>query len=127
MRTKRHNPEEIVTKLRQVDLLECLAMRVRRRLNPTDVLGVLTDWFIVRGVPAFIRSDNGPEFVAQAMRDWMQAACARIRRPNGTRVTYSLTCKLDQSIGAGQRSNLFQLCYRKIGVCFWSVKSKNSI
>ena len=118
MRTKRHNPEEIVTKLRQVDVLECLAMRVKRRLNSTDVLGVLTDCFIVHGVPAFIRSDNGAEFVAQAMRDWIQAVCARIRRPNGTTVTYSLTCKLDQPIGADQRSNLFQLRYWKIGVCF---------
>ena len=33
MRTKRHNPEELVTKLRQVDVLECLAMRVKRRLT----------------------------------------------------------------------------------------------
>ena len=38
---------------------ECLAIRVKRKLNSTDVMDVLTDLFILRGVPAFIRSDNG--------------------------------------------------------------------
>ena len=56
---------------------ECLAMRVKRQLNSTDVIDVLTDVFIVRGVPAFIRSDNGPEFVAQALRHWIQAVGAK--------------------------------------------------
>ena len=50
---------------------ECLAIRVKRELNSTDVVDVLTDLFIMRGVPAFIRSDNGPEFVAKAVRDWL--------------------------------------------------------
>lgn len=48
---------------------ECLTIRVRGKLNSTDVIDALTDLFIVRGVPAFIRSDNGPEFVALALRD----------------------------------------------------------
>ena len=39
---------------------ECLAIRVRRRLNSMDVIDVLTDLFILRGVPGYIRSDNGP-------------------------------------------------------------------
>ncbi len=56
---------------------ECLAIRVKRRLNSTDVIDVLTDLFILRGVPANIRSDNGPEFVAQAVRDWINAAGAK--------------------------------------------------
>ena len=51
-------------------------MRVRRKLNSTDVIDVLTDLFIIWGVPTFIRSDNGPEFVAQAVRDWIQAVGA---------------------------------------------------
>jgi putative transposase len=38
---------------------ECLAIRVNRKLNSIDVIDVLTDLFILRGVPAFIRSDNG--------------------------------------------------------------------
>ncbi len=52
---------------------ECLAIRVKRKLNSTDVIDVLTDFFILRGVPACIRSDNGPEFIAQAVRDWIKA------------------------------------------------------
>ena len=52
---------------------ECLAIKVKRRLNSTDVIDVLTDLFILRGIPAYIRSDNGPEFVAQAVRDWIKA------------------------------------------------------
>jgi len=56
---------------------ECLAIRVKRKLNSTDVIDVLTDLFILRGVPAFIRSDNGPEFVAQAVRDWIKAVGAK--------------------------------------------------
>ena len=56
---------------------ECLAIRVKRKLNSTDVIDVLTDLFILRGVPAFIRSDNGPEFIAQAVRDWIDAVGAK--------------------------------------------------
>ena len=47
---------------------ESLAIRVRRRLSSSDVIDVLTDLFILRGVPGYIRSDNGPEFVAEAVR-----------------------------------------------------------
>lgn len=46
---------------------------MKRKLNSTDVIDALTDLFILRGPPAFIRSDNGPEFVAQAVRDWIAA------------------------------------------------------
>ncbi|MEE8303407.1 MAG: IS3 family transposase [Candidatus Tectomicrobia bacterium] len=56
---------------------ECLAIRVKRKLNSTDVIDVLTDLFILRGVPAYIRSDNGPEFVAEAVRKWISAAGAK--------------------------------------------------
>ena len=52
---------------------ECLAIRVARKLKATDVIDVLSDLFILRGVPGHIRSDNGPEFVAQAVRDWISA------------------------------------------------------
>ena len=47
---------------------ESLAIRVRRKLSSTDVIDVLTDLFILRGIPAWIRSDNGPVFVAAAVR-----------------------------------------------------------
>ena len=46
---------------------EALAIRVSRRLNSADVIDVLSDLFILRGVPAHIRSDNGPEFIAKAV------------------------------------------------------------
>ena len=51
---------------------ECLAIRVNRKLRSTDVIDVLSDLFILRGIPGHIRSDNGPEFIAKAVRDWMQ-------------------------------------------------------
>jgi putative transposase len=59
------------------DSRECLAIRVKRKLNSTDVIDALTDLFILRGVPAFIRSDNGPEFVAQIVRDWINPVRAK--------------------------------------------------
>ena len=48
-------------------------IRVNRKLNAVDVIDVLTDLFILNGPPAYIRSDNGPEFVAEAVRDWIAA------------------------------------------------------
>lgn len=47
---------------------EALAIRVKRKLNSTDVLEVLADVTICRGTPQYIRSDNGPEFIATALR-----------------------------------------------------------
>jgi putative transposase len=51
---------------------ECLAVKVDRRLNSHDVVEVLTDLFIERGVPVHIRSDNGSEFIARRVRDWLE-------------------------------------------------------
>ena len=56
---------------------ECLAIRVDRKLNSIDVIGMLSDLFILRGVPGHIRSDNGPEFVATAVRAWIAAVGAK--------------------------------------------------
>jgi transposase InsO family protein len=50
---------------------ECLAIDVGRRLTSGDVLDRLADLFVIRGVPEHIRSDNGPEFTARAVRDWL--------------------------------------------------------
>jgi putative transposase len=52
---------------------ECLAIRVARKLKGIDVIDVLSDLFILRGVPGHIRSDNGPEFVAKAVQAWIIA------------------------------------------------------
>jgi transposase InsO family protein len=56
---------------------ECLAIRVARRLKAIDVIDVLSDLFILRGVPGHIRSDNGPEFVAKALQEWIGAVGAK--------------------------------------------------
>jgi putative transposase len=56
---------------------ECLAIRVERKLGSTEVIDVLTDLFISRGIPAYIRSDNGPEFVATAVKAWITELGAR--------------------------------------------------
>jgi putative transposase len=42
-----------------------------------DVINLLTDLFILRGPPEYIRSDNGPEFIAQKVRDWIAAVGAK--------------------------------------------------
>ena len=50
---------------------ECLAIDVERRLRSDDVLYRLAELFVQRGVPEHIRSDNGPEFAAKAVRTWL--------------------------------------------------------
>jgi putative transposase len=55
---------------------ECLAIRVGRKLNSVDVVDLLSDLFILRGVPGHVRSDNGPEFIAKAVRAWIAAVGA---------------------------------------------------
>lgn len=52
---------------------ECIAIRVSRRLKAIDVIDVLSDLFIMRGVPTYIRSDNGQEFIAKVLREWIAA------------------------------------------------------
>ena len=56
---------------------ECLAIRVARKLKAIDVIDVLSDLFILRGIPAYIRSDNGPEFVAKAVQEWIAVVGAK--------------------------------------------------
>ena len=56
---------------------ECIAIRIDRRLKSVDVIDVLSDLFILRGVPGHIRSDNGPEFVAKAVQEWIAAVGAK--------------------------------------------------
>ena len=50
---------------------ECLSIDVARRLGSDDVLERLTDLFVRRGVPGYLRSDNGSEFTATAVRGWL--------------------------------------------------------
>ena len=50
---------------------QCLATLVKRRITSEDVIDQLFNLFIFRAVPEHIRSDNGPEFTAQAIRRWL--------------------------------------------------------
>jgi len=50
---------------------ECLAILVDRRITSQDVIEQLFYLFVFRGVPEHIRSDNGPEFTAKAIRLWL--------------------------------------------------------
>ena len=50
---------------------ECLALKVDRSITSEDVIDTLAELFAMRGVPRHIRSDNGPEFIAQAIRRWL--------------------------------------------------------
>jgi transposase InsO family protein len=56
---------------------ECLAIRVARKLKAIDVIDVLSDLFILQGIPAYIRSDNGPEFLAKAVQEWIAVVGAK--------------------------------------------------
>ena len=51
---------------------ECIALEVTRRMRSEDVTSVLVDLFAIRGVPAFVRSDNGPEFIAKSLRKFLE-------------------------------------------------------
>ena len=51
--------------------------RVARRLKSVDVIEMLAELFMLRGVPGYIRSDNGPEFIAEAVQGWIVALGAR--------------------------------------------------
>ena len=55
---------------------ECLAIKVARKLNSMDVIETLADLFLLRGVPGHIRSDQGPEFIAEAVKGWIRAVGA---------------------------------------------------
>jgi len=50
---------------------ECLAIVVKRHITSQEVIDKLFELFILRGIPEHIRSDNGPEFTAKAVRRWL--------------------------------------------------------
>ena len=51
---------------------ECLRIKVNRKISSQDVIGELFHLFILRSIPEHIRSDNGPEFTASAIRKWLE-------------------------------------------------------
>jgi len=50
---------------------ECLTLKVDRGITSGDVIDTLAELFAIRGVPKHIRSDNGPEFIANELRAWL--------------------------------------------------------
>jgi transposase InsO family protein len=50
---------------------ECLRIKVNRKISSQDVIEELFNLFILRDIPEYIRSDNGPEFTAKAVRKWL--------------------------------------------------------
>jgi putative transposase len=50
---------------------ECLAIHVARRLGSNEVIQTLAEVMLWRGISEYIRSDNGPEFVAKELRKWL--------------------------------------------------------
>jgi transposase InsO family protein len=56
---------------------ECLAIEVARSFTARDVIMTLQYLFAVRGAPEHLRSDNGPEFVAKEIQEWLARACVR--------------------------------------------------
>ncbi len=51
---------------------ECLASFTQRRIRSQDVILVLAELFLTKGIPKHIRSDNGPEFVAKKLVGWLE-------------------------------------------------------
>ena len=66
-----HFPKSRVTGAASRAKGACLAIKVARRLNSRDVLEVVDDLMVMRGVPDHIRSDNGGEFRVKAVREWL--------------------------------------------------------
>src|SRR6266545_1779451 len=85
---------------------ECLAIRVARKLKAIDVIDVLSDLFILRGVPAQIRSDNGPEFVAKAVREWIAAVGAKTAYIERGRELRAAACPYAVGVGVRSRKTL---------------------
>jgi transposase InsO family protein len=53
---------------------ECLALEVSRQFKATGVIDVLRELIAIRGVPAHLRCDNGPEFIAHAVKGWLETS-----------------------------------------------------
>jgi transposase InsO family protein len=89
----------------------CLAIRVGRRCQAKDVVAVLEELTSVYPAPTFIRSDNGPEFISQALRGWCGASgttTAYIEPgspwENGFAESYELRSTSSTTAGSGMSS-----------------------
>ena len=70
-RTEDGRPLRILTLIDEYTR-ECLTLKVARRLRSQNILERLGYLFIYRGLPGFIRSENGPEFTSKVVRSWLE-------------------------------------------------------
>ena len=71
VRTHNGRPVRLLTMIDEYTR-ECLAIRAGGRMTSEHVLEVMSELFILKGVPDHIRSDNGPEMTAAAVREWLR-------------------------------------------------------
>ena len=90
----------------------CLAIRVGRRCKAKDVVAVLEELASLYPAPAFIRSDNGPEFIAHALRKWCQSSGTNTAYiepgapwQNGFAESYELRSTSSTTAGSGMNSS----------------------
>ena len=81
---------------------ECLAIDVERRADSMSVLERLAALFVERGVPDYLRSDNGSEFTARLVRDWLERVVVNpcsssLRAPGKTGMWNRLTGSFETS------------------------------
>ncbi len=108
-------------------------IRVKRKLNSTEVIDALTDLFILRSVPAYIRSElpiegaigsspvgDRPEFIAEAVRDWIKAIGAKTANigPGPPSRDIAVRCSAGQCLGERilrkfQRENTRRVAQRR--------------
>jgi len=70
-RTHNGRPIKIMTVIDEYSR-ECLALAVDRKIKSDDVLDCISNLFLIYGTPEHIRSDNGPEFTAKVVREWLK-------------------------------------------------------
>jgi len=70
-RTQNGRPRKILTVIDEYSR-ECLAIVVDRKIKSDDVLYWLSDLFLLRCIPEHVQSDNGPEFTAKVVRNWLE-------------------------------------------------------
>jgi len=77
---------------------ECLAIRASRTFRSDQVLELLAELFVLRGVPEHIRSDNGPEFTAGVVREWLKDVGANALHPAGQSVGEPICRELKREV-----------------------------
>ena len=92
---------------------ECLAIDVARRLTSEDVLERLTDLFIRRGVPDYIRSDNGAEFTPMRFETgWFVLACGRCTSSRAVPGRMATSSASTASCGTSSWRTVLTRCWR---------------